>query len=101
MTYYWEVEPATIKVGQKYNGISIPLVVRGQPQGGVSALSITSTNPEVAQVAGGEVVCGATKGAAMLVIRDDGQGVRYISVEVVDSWGDGYQNGDDPADYGM
>ena len=99
--YYWEIQPATIKVSQNFDGISIPLVVRGQPQGGVNGLSFSSTNPDVAQVNDGQLVCGSTRGAAMLIVRDGGQGVRYVQVEVVESWGDGYQNGDDPGEYGL
>lgn len=98
---FWDIEPKAVKVSQIFDPITIPITLRGEPEGG---LSITSLNTGIAKITNGDIRLGPQVGATMVIIRDQGNGIRYIQVEVMalpGQSGDGYSNGDDPTDWGL
>jgi len=78
---YWDVFPKLIRVSCSSLPQTIPLSIRG----GVSQPVFESSNPEVANIDQyGNVQCGLTPGAAIIMVWDSVAmaGVRHVQVEV-------------------
>ena len=87
---YWNVFPKTIKQSFNPSGVSIPLSIRGNPEG-----TPKSVDESVARVEeNGWVRLGQQVGATMIVVSDSAamDSLRYTQVEVVDTAtrGEGY-----------
>jgi hypothetical protein len=78
---YWDVFPKLIRVSISMYAQTIPLSIRGN----VSAPVYESSNPEVAEIDElGNVLCGLTPGAAMIMVwaNEERSSVRHVQVEV-------------------
>ncbi|HUT54410.1 MAG TPA: hypothetical protein VM658_13560 [bacterium] len=78
---YWDVFPKLIRVSISMEQQTIPLSIRGN----VFDPVYESSNPEVAEIDElGNVLCGLTPGAAMIMVwfSEDRASVRHVQVEV-------------------
>ena len=78
---YWDVFPKLIRVSISMNSQTIPLSIRGNVSGPV----YESSNPEVVEIDElGNVRCGLTPGAAMIMVwfSEERTSVRHVQVEV-------------------
>ncbi|CAM2070208.1 hypothetical protein SCOR_32835 [Sulfidibacter corallicola] len=91
---WWDVEPKKIRQTQSFDGVVVPVVIRGNPPA-VPYLEIGDES--IAEAHGSGLRIGNKIGATMVTVRA-GPSVRYIQVEVIDETATGYQPGDDPHD---
>lgn len=81
---YWDVFPKSIKVSRTDTNVSIPLSIRGTPQG--TPVFAVSDSGIVQVDANGVALLGAQAGAAMIMVYDSSAhtSVRYVQVEVLE-----------------